>query len=98
VPLSCCRSLECLVSRLVSNVPVLGSINLNKDITLLKSTDSVMHQQDKIQEFYILPHCTYVFCIYLRTSSDVCAIQHELIGFYNQEEKCLQSGTNWAFK
>jgi hypothetical protein len=24
----------------------------------------------------------YVFCIYLRTNSDLCHLQHQLIGFY----------------
>jgi len=42
--------------------------------------------------------CIYVFCIYLRTNSDLCHLQHELIGFYNREEKCLQRGTDWVFK
>jgi hypothetical protein len=23
---------------------------------------------------------------------------HKLIGFYNRDEKCLQRGTEWAFK
>jgi len=32
-------------------------------------------------------HCIYVFCIYLRTNSDLCHLQHKLIGFYNQDEK-----------
>ena len=44
------------------------------------------------------PHCIYVFCIYLRTNSDLCHLQHKLIGFYNREEKCLLRGTNWVFK
>jgi len=39
-----------------------------------------------------------VFCIYLRTNSDLCHLQHKLIGFYNPDEKCLQRGTDWAFK
>ena len=43
-------------------------------------------------------HCIYVFCIYLRTNSDLCHLQHKLIGFYNRDEKCLQRGTNWGFK
>ena len=46
----------------------------------------------------ICPHCIYVFCIYLRTNSDLCHLQHKLIGFYNRDEKCLLRGTNWAFK
>ena len=44
------------------------------------------------------PHCIYVFCIYLRTNSDLCYLQHKLIGFYNRDEKCLQRGTDWVFK
>jgi len=39
-----------------------------------------------------------VFCIYLRTNSDLCYLQHKVIGFYNRDEKCLQRGTNWVFK
>ena len=37
-------------------------------------------------------------CIYLRTNSDLCHLQHKLIGFYNRDEKCLQRGTDWVFK
>ena len=43
-------------------------------------------------------HTIYVFCIYLRTNSDLCHLQHKLIGFYNRDEKCLQRGTDWVFK
>jgi hypothetical protein len=39
-----------------------------------------------------------VFCIYRRTNSDLCHLQHKLIGFYNRDEKCLLRGTNWVFK
>ena len=39
-----------------------------------------------------------MFCIYLRTNSDLCHLQHKLIGFYNLDEKCLLCGTNWIFK
>jgi hypothetical protein len=39
-----------------------------------------------------------VFCIYLRTNSGFCSIQHKLIGFSNRDEKCLLRGTNWVFK
>ena len=46
----------------------------------------------------LCPHCIYVFCIYLRTNSDLCHLQHKLIGFYNRDEKCLQRGTDWVFK
>ena len=30
-----------------------------------------------------------MFYIYLRTNSDLCHLQHKLIGFYNRDEKCL---------
>jgi len=49
------------------------------------------------QQLYVLP-TLYVFCIYLRTNSDLCHLQHKLIGFYNRDEKCLQRGTDWVFK
>jgi len=39
-----------------------------------------------------------MFCIYLRTNSDLCHLQHKLIGFYNPDEKFLQRGTDWVFK
>jgi hypothetical protein len=32
------------------------------------------------------------------TNSDLCHLQHKLIGFYNLNEKCLQRGTDWTFK
>ena len=53
-------------------------------VNLLKSTGHVMHQQFNIQQLYFCPHCIYVFCIYLRTNSDLCHLQHKLIGFYNE--------------
>ena len=39
----------------------------------------------------------YIY-IYIRTNSDLCHLQHKLIGFYNRDEKCLQRGTDWGFK
>jgi hypothetical protein len=35
---------------------------------------------------------------YLRTNSDLCHLEHKLIGFCNRDEKCLLCGTDWAFK
>ena len=46
----------------------------------------------------LCPHCIYVFCIYLRTNSDLCHLQHKLIGFYNRDEKCLLRGMDRVFK
>ena len=58
-----------------------------------------MYHQFNIQQLYALPtQCISVFCIYLRTNSDLCHLQHKLIGFYNRDEKCLQRGTDWVFK
>ena len=67
-------------------------------VKLLKPTGHVIHQQFNIQQLYALPILCYVFCIYLRTNSDLCHLQHRLIGFYNRDEKCLQRGTDWVFK
>ena len=68
-------------------------------LNLLHPTGHVMNQQFNIQQLYVLlSHCTYVFCIYLRTNSDLCHLQHKLIGFYNRDEKCLLRGKNWVFK
>ena len=30
--------------------------------------------------------------------SNLCHLQHKLIGFYKPDEKCLQRGTDWCFK
>ena len=78
-----------------------GSVRIRKHIpsiiiNTLKPTGHVMHHQFNIQQLYV--HCIYVFCIYLRTNSDLCHLQHKLIGFYNPDEKCLQRGTDWGFK
>jgi len=44
----------------------------------------------------LCPHCIYMFCVYLWANSDLCHLQHKLIGFYNRDEKCLQRGTDWV--
>jgi hypothetical protein len=62
---------------------------IKQSFNLLKST---------FNNCTLCPHCIYVFCIYLRTNSDLCHLQHKLIGFYNRDEKCLQRGTDWVFK
>ena len=63
-------------------------IFINKDVNkyycyrfnLSNPTGHVMHQQFNIQQLYVLP-TLYLFCIYLRTNSDLCHLQHKLIGF-----------------
>ena len=64
---------------------------------LLKSTGYLMHQQFNIQQLYALPTLYLVFCIYLRTNSDLYHLQHKLIDFYDRDKKCLLRGTNWVF-
>jgi len=54
---------------------------------LLKPTGHVMHhQQLTFNNCTLCLHSSYVFCIYLRTNSDLCHLQHKLIGFYNRDE------------
>jgi len=44
----------------------------------------------------LCPRCICV--LYLSENRDLFHLQHKLIGFYNRDEKCLQRGTDWAFK
>ena len=55
-------------------------------INLLKPTGHVMHQQFIFNNCTFCPQCIYVFCIYLRTNSDLCHLHHKLFGFYNREK------------
>ena len=73
-------------------------LTLSSYINLLKPICYVMHHQFIIQQLYALPTLYLCVCIYLRTNSDLCHLQHKLIGFYNRDEKCLQCGTDWVFK
>jgi len=74
-------------------MPVPLTVNLLKPTWLRDGPTSLT-----FKNFTLFPHCIYVFCIYLRTKSDLCHLQHELVGFYNRDEECLQRGTNWVFK
>jgi hypothetical protein len=42
--------------------------------------------------------CLRVVFISEEKNSDLCHLQHKLNGFYNQDEKCLQRGTDWVLK
>jgi len=73
----------------------------NRCLTFFKPTVYSKYQQKTeltSNNCTLCPHCIYAFCIYLRTNSDLCHLQHKLIGFYNRDEKCLQRGTEWVFK
>ena len=76
----------------------LKSHNHDSVINLLKPTGHVMHKQFNIQQLYALPTLYLCLCIYLRTNSDLCHLQHKLIGFYNRDEKCSLRGMDWVFK
>ena len=75
----------------------LGDVR-KQEISLLKPTDYVMHHLFDINNCMLWLHRIYMFCIYVRTNSDLCHLQHKLIGFYKRDEKCLQRGTDWGFK
>ena len=47
---------------------------LKQSINLLNPTGYVMHHQFNIHQLYVLP-TLYVFCIYLRTNSDLCHLR-----------------------
>jgi len=70
----------------------------SRDVTLYSPVVTICTTSITFNNCRLCPHCIYVFCIYLRTNSDLCHLQHKLIGFYNPDEKCLQRGTNWVFK
>ena len=56
------------------------------------------HQQFNIQKLYVQP-TLYLCILYLsEKNSNLYHLQHELVGFYNRDEKCLMRGTNWVFK
>ena len=71
---------------------------MHKQFNLLKPAGHVMHQQFNIQQLYALPTLYLCVRIYLKTNSDLCHLQHKLIGFYKRDEKCLLLGTDWVFK
>ena len=70
----------------------------NRYLTLYSPVVTICTTSITFNNCTLCPHCIYVFCIYLRTNSDLCHLQHKLIGFYNRDGKCLQRGTDWVFK
>ena len=79
------KGLNTLCSLMVTICTVQWSLYVPPGLTFTNST--------------FCPHsCIYVFCVDPRTNSDLCHLQHKLIGFYNRDEKCLQRGTDWVFK
>jgi len=50
----------------------------------------------KLKNSTWLSHCIYVFCVALRTNSNICFMHHWQIDFYNRAGECLQRGTHWV--
>ena len=70
----------------------------NRDLTLYNPVVTICTVSITFNNCTHSPHCIYLFCIYLKTKSDLCHLQHKLIDFCNRDEKCLQRGTDWGFK
>jgi len=75
-------------SILVTNT-LLGTVSSKiRTYMLLYPTAYLMHHQFNIQQLYALP-TLYLCVLCLSENSDLCHLQHKLIGFYNRDEKCL---------
>jgi hypothetical protein len=72
--------------------------NNSNSINLLKPAGYVMHhQQFNIQQLNAL-FTLYLYVLYLSENKQRLVTHHNLIGFYNRDEKCLERGTDWGFK
>ena len=81
----------------LNNIDKVGPRNFGL-FNRLKPTGYVMHHKFNIQQLYALP-TLYLCVLYLsETNSDLCHLQHKLIGFYNRDEKCLLPSTDCVFK
>ena len=57
-----------------------------------------MYHQFNIQQFYVLPtQCIYVFCVDLRTNSDI-SLQSINLRVFITEAECLLRNKDWVFK
>jgi len=70
----------------------------NRDLTLYSPVVTICTASLTFTNCTLCPHRIYVFYVDLRTNIELCHLQHELIGFYDRDEKCLQRGTDWVFK
>jgi hypothetical protein len=51
-----------------------------------------MHQQvEYFNNCKLCPHCVYMFCVCLRTNSDLCHLHQNLVGFFITEMKSVYS-------
>jgi len=70
----------------------------NKDLTLYNTVVTICTNSLTFNNCMLSPHCILMFCIYLRTNSELCHLLHKYIGFCNRDEKNLLRGTDWCFK
>ena len=77
---------------------VIANTSINKCINLLKPTGYVMHQHFNIQQLYALP--TLYLCVLYLSEKKKATYATYIINWlvFITEMKCLQRGTNWAFK
>ena len=57
----------------------------NRDLNFFSPVVTICTASRTFNNCALCPHCIYVFCIYLRTNSDLCHLQHKLISFYNRD-------------
>jgi hypothetical protein len=63
-----------------------------ENLNLLKPTGYVMHQQvEHFNNCTFCPHCIYVFCICLRTNSDLCHLHKKKLVAFITEMKGVYS-------
>jgi len=57
----------------------------NRDLTIYSPLVTICTASLTFTNCTLWKHCIYVFCIYLRTNSDLCLLQHKLVGFYKRD-------------
>ena len=71
---------------------------VGKTINVLQPNGYVMHQQFNSQQLYALP-TLYLSVLYLSENKQrLVPLTAKTDCFFNRDEKCLQRGTDWAFK
>ena len=82
---------------LVKTIPLITNKNFGLDNNFWRPVVTISTTSLTFNNCTFCPHCIYLFCIYLRTNSDLCHLQHKLTGFCNPDGVCLLRGTDWLF-
>ena len=69
----------------------------NRDLSLYCPVVTICTTSIIFKNCTLCPHCIYVFCIYLRTNSDLCHLQHKLIGFLYQRFNPLHPSGHYMY-